>query len=278
MPDGPQRIRGLAGSGKTIVLALKAAFLHAKNPSARIVVTFQTRSLYQQFKRLLTQFCFEFSKTEPDWEKLTILHAWGSQYSPGIYSEIARALQRSVRDFASAKSQFGVGKAFYGICDELLSAAKERSDIPDLFDVVLIDEAQDLPRPFFELIFLVTKRPKRIVYAYDELQNLSDYAMVSAEDLFGRKANGHPNVRLRNEPGKPKRDIILPVCYRNSPWSLTVAHALGFGTAREAGLIQMFDDPSLWTEIGYESVENNVLAQGQEVSLRRSNKATPGIF
>ena len=33
-PDGPQRIRGLAGSGKTIVLALKAAYLHTANPAS----------------------------------------------------------------------------------------------------------------------------------------------------------------------------------------------------------------------------------------------------
>ena len=31
--EGVQRIRGLAGSGKTIVLALKAAYLHAQHPS-----------------------------------------------------------------------------------------------------------------------------------------------------------------------------------------------------------------------------------------------------
>ena len=31
--DGVQRIRGLAGSGKTIVLAMKAAYLHAKHLS-----------------------------------------------------------------------------------------------------------------------------------------------------------------------------------------------------------------------------------------------------
>lgn len=35
--EGPQRIRGLAGSGKTIVLALKAAYLHAQYPEWDIV-------------------------------------------------------------------------------------------------------------------------------------------------------------------------------------------------------------------------------------------------
>jgi superfamily I DNA and RNA helicase len=47
-PDGPQRVRGLAGSGKTVVLALKAAYLHTQHPDWTIAVTFQSRSLYQQ--------------------------------------------------------------------------------------------------------------------------------------------------------------------------------------------------------------------------------------
>src|SRR3546814_7981472 len=34
--DGVQRIRGLAGSGKTIVLALKAAYLHTERKSTRL--------------------------------------------------------------------------------------------------------------------------------------------------------------------------------------------------------------------------------------------------
>jgi superfamily I DNA and RNA helicase len=48
--DGVQRIRGLAGSGKTIVLALKVAYLHAKNPDWHIAVTFNswTKPLTQQ--------------------------------------------------------------------------------------------------------------------------------------------------------------------------------------------------------------------------------------
>ncbi|WP_143177463.1 DEAD/DEAH box helicase [Cystobacter ferrugineus] len=48
VPDGVQRVRGLAGSGKTVVLALKAAYLHAQHPDWRIGLTFYTRSLYQQ--------------------------------------------------------------------------------------------------------------------------------------------------------------------------------------------------------------------------------------
>ena len=46
--DGPQRIRGLAGSGKTIVLAMKAAQYHLSNPNAHILYTYYTKSLYKK--------------------------------------------------------------------------------------------------------------------------------------------------------------------------------------------------------------------------------------
>ena len=36
---GPQRIRGLAGSGKTVILAMRAAHLHLTRPEERILVT-----------------------------------------------------------------------------------------------------------------------------------------------------------------------------------------------------------------------------------------------
>ena len=56
IPEGPQRIRGLAGSGKTVVLALKAAYLHSQHPDWNIAVTFYTRSLSQQYKDMITNF------------------------------------------------------------------------------------------------------------------------------------------------------------------------------------------------------------------------------
>ncbi|MGG3942601.1 hypothetical protein ABEV54_14320 [Peribacillus psychrosaccharolyticus] len=37
-PEGPQRIRGLAGSGKTVILALKAAYLHIANQNGILLL------------------------------------------------------------------------------------------------------------------------------------------------------------------------------------------------------------------------------------------------
>ena len=92
--DNVQRIRGLAGSGKTIVLALKAAYMHVTNPSLKIAVTFNTRSLKQQFHDLITRFVFEQSESEPNWDNLNIIHAWGNSSEEGIYYNFCK---KSVR-------------------------------------------------------------------------------------------------------------------------------------------------------------------------------------
>ena len=76
--EGVQRIRGLAGSGKTIVLALKAAYLHAQHPDWKIAVTFHTRALKGQFRRLINTFCIEQTLEEPDWENIDVINSWGA--------------------------------------------------------------------------------------------------------------------------------------------------------------------------------------------------------
>jgi superfamily I DNA and RNA helicase len=274
MPNGPQRIRGLAGSGKTIVLAQKASFLHVKHPDWRIVLTFQTRSLYQQLRDLVRRFTFEAIRDEPDWSKLTIMHAWGGSSAVGVYSELASHFGQPVRDFGYAKSLYGAANAFGGVTEELLRSIP--GDPEPLYDAVLIDEAQDLPRSFFEICYHATKKPHRVVYAYDELQNLSDHDMTPPEELFG-KEKGKPRVKLEKREGEPAQDLILPVCYRNPPWTLSTAHALGFGIYRENGLVQLFDEVGLWNEIGYQSA-NGQIALGQHVSIVRNPNASPRYF
>lgn len=106
--EGIQRIRGLAGSGKTIVLALKAAYLHAQHPEWKIAVTFNTRSLKGQLKQLINSFYIEQTNMEPDWENLQILHAWGSgTKTPGIYYNFCINNGIEWLNYSSAKFKFG---------------------------------------------------------------------------------------------------------------------------------------------------------------------------
>ncbi|MCM3559766.1 ATP-binding domain-containing protein [Brevibacillus borstelensis] len=275
VPEGPQRVRGLAGSGKTIVLALKAAYLHAQNPDWDIVVTYYTRSLGQQFNDLITKFSFEFLGHEPNPKKLHIIHAWGTGDEIGVYSTIANALNIVPLTFNTAKAKFGRDNAFEGICNELLYNITE--NYQPVYDAILIDEAQDMPPSFFKLCYEITKDPKRIVFAYDELQNLTNDSMPDVKDLFGVDKHGNPRVSIENERNSAQRDIVLPVCYRNTRWALTMAHTLGFGIYRQGGLVQLFKDLELWNDIGYRKVSGS-LAYGEPVVLKRKDESSPAYF
>ncbi len=279
LPNGPQRIRGLAGTGKTIVLALKAAYLHAHHPEWKILITYYTRSMKQQYYDLITKFVNDFSGENPDWNTLKIQHAWGSRSEEGVYYNLAQKLNAPVHTLSSAISKFGRNNPFIGMCEELLTFAQQH-ELGNTYDAILIDEAQDLPSAFFRLIYKDVKTPKRIIWAYDELQNLSDMEMPSLQEMFGVDENGDVLINIENVDNEPQRDIILPICYRNPPWTLTLAHALGFGiyNNRNNGLpIQTFDNPGLWRDIGY-SVVDGRLDHGRKVTIERKNASTPKYF
>ncbi len=275
IPEGAQRVRGLAGSGKTVVLALKAAYLHAQHPDWNIAVTFYTRSLSQQYKDMITNFSYEFIGEQPDWDKLKILHAWGTYSEPGVYSEVARRKNTIASNFSSARSKYGSKFAFDGICNELLQHSTDNFE--PFYDAILIDEAQDMPISFFKLCYEATKKPKRIIFAYDELQNLNDSTMPSTSEMFGVDIDGNPLINLINHENEPRRDIVLPICYRNTPWTLSLAHALGFGIYREQGLVQLFNEFEVWNDIGYKKL-NGELAYGKSVELARKEDSYPSYF
>ena len=280
--EGVQRIRGLAGSGKTIVLALKAAYLHAQHPDWKIAITFNTRSLKGQFRRLINTFYIEQTNDEPDWDNLQIMHAWGSPGggdNNGIYYTFCIFNNVQYRDFRTAKNSFGPSDPFGETCKKALDEAK--SNVMEIFDAVLVDEAQDFSPSFLRMCYDMLKNPKRLVYAYDELQNLRTQSLPSPEEIFGNFENGTPKVRFyAPEEGKPQQDIILEKCYRNSRPALVTAHALGFGIYREketnskTGLVQMFEQHSLWRDIGYE-VKEGTLEDGEHVVLARTASSSP---
>lgn len=279
--EGVQRIRGLAGSGKTIVLALKAAYLHAQHPDWKIAVTFNTRSLKGQFKQLINTFTIEQTSDEPNWENLHIIHAWGAPGGGernGIYFTFCQTHGLPYYDFNTARYHFARGAEFEGACQKALD---EQRNTDGVYDAILVDEAQDFPPCFLRLCYELLNPPKRLVYAYDELQNLNSQSLPAPEDIFGKQPDGTPRVRFGvPQPGKPQQDIILEKCYRNSRPVLVTAHALGFGIYRTpdegmaTGLVQIFDHNQLWLEVGY-SVAGGDLADGCEVILERHEDSSP---
>ena len=283
--EGIQRIRGLAGSGKTIVLALKAAYLHALHPDWRIAVTFNTRSLKGQFRHLIHNFVLEQTRQEPDWDNLRIISAWGGRGSAereGVYLEFCRLHGVDFLTYKQAYQRFPRTTlntdAFAGACNHALAQARE---LRPAYDAILVDEAQDFPAAFLRLCFALLKQPKRLIYAYDELQSLTGLSLPSPQEIFRPHADDPDDLEFPDfGRGLGRDDIILDRCYRNSRPVLTTAHALGFGIYHKpvaegrSGLIQMFDQPTLWTETGYK-VAAGRLADGQHVTLRRNEATSP---
>lgn len=271
--DGVQRIRGLAGSGKTIVLALKVAYLHSKFPDWTIGVTYYTRSLKSQFIELITKFTIEHKNEEPDWGKVKIQQAWGSPKDNGFYFEFCKVNNVEYLDYESAKEQYGSNANFI---DKLSSKALLDATEPKaIYDAILIDEAQDFTEAFLKLCYSLLKpaSPKnemnrRLIYAYDELQKLNDSnTLKNPKHIF-------PEIDFENESNKPQQDIILEKCYRNSVPVLVTAHALGFGIYRDNNqLVTMFSDLELWKDVGYK-VDSGRLAYGEDVVLVRDQESS----
>ncbi|WP_251766910.1 DEAD/DEAH box helicase [Shewanella indica] len=277
--DGVQRIRGLAGSGKTIVLALKVAYLHAQNPDWKIAVTFHTRALKEQIKRLINNFTIEQIGTEPDWERIDIVNSWGgpgSKENDGIYHMYCVENSLDFIDYGNAKRTYGSNDAFSKVCQLALNSVGQES--VNKYDLILVDEAQDFPADFLRLCYAFLKTPKRLVYAYDELQSLNGQSVLPPDELFGKNEDGTYRVTfVDDDPTQPKQDIILDKCYRNSRPLLATAHALGFGLKRNKGLVQFFDNDALWEDVGY-SVVKGRLVGGDNVSLVRTTQSSPAFL
>ena len=182
---------------------MKAAYLHAQWPDWRIAVTFQTRALRGQFRRLINNFSIEQTGEEPDWANVMVLPSWGASGGDreGVYHLFCSENGATYRDYDSARSEFGAQEPLAGACRAALS---EAPNVKQTFDAILVDEAQDLPPEFLRMCYQMLGDEKRLVYAYDELQILNGAGLPAPEDIFGVGSNGLPLVKSSLPPGPAK--------------------------------------------------------------------------
>ena len=250
---GPQRIRGLAGTGKTVILAMKAALAHIEDPSAKILITYYTRSLRDIIERLITRFHRHFAEIDPNWENVHVRHGWGRKNLPGVYRDTCLREEVVPLSFADVRNN---KDPFAKICADLVA----RDIVEPFYDLVLVDEGQDFPDSFYQLCYALTKGrrdDKQIVWAYDELQNVFDVKVRQPEQLFGEDRDGKPRVSLtRSLPdGVETNDFVLQRSYRNQRDVLVLAHAIGFGVYSDP--VQMLENARHWVDVGYDVKSGN---------------------
>jgi superfamily I DNA and RNA helicase len=300
-PDGTQRIRGLSGSGKSTVLALKAAYVHACHPGWRIGVAYSTLSARSYYMNAIGFFYRELTGMSPNWENVTVCQAWGMENGKngdaGMCQIFCAANFTRLYRYSKDKINLGFSDGFNKACEMGLYdiEARERSryenvfDNPkEIFDILIIDEAQDFPESFMRLCYAMLRNPKRLVLAYDELQNFRSQPLPLPEDILANFNDGKPfeSVYLR-DGFKPNSDIVLGGCYGRPFAVLSAAHALAFGIYRaprpkwdELGLLQMLENISMWNALGYE-VLDGCLDYGKRVVMGRASidrlDADPGL-
>jgi superfamily I DNA and RNA helicase len=257
---GTQRIRGLAGSGKTVVLALQAALTAIRHKDARIAFTFYTRSLYQHVKQLITRFYRLHEDRDPDWNQIKVLHAWGGALVEGLYSYSSRAFGATPLTYAQA-SAYNPRQPFGFACGQLM----EHASVRPLFDFIFLDEAQDFPPEFLRLALSLAE-DERLVIAYDALQTIFDVEIPTAGSLFGTDSSGEPAVTF-------DEDVILRKCYRNPREVLVTAHAIGFGIYGPK-VVQMLESKEHWEDFGYK-VRDGELESGHAVRIERPVENSP---
>ena len=267
---GPQRIRGLAGSGKTILLCMKAAYLHHKYPEKKILYTFYTKSLYDYIELLITRFYKKIGNgMPPDFkEGIHIRHSWGGATQAGVYTDAC--LNNKVRPISFGEIT-GKNKFDYA-CNDLLE--KLNGNVNKEYDYVIIDEAQDFSKSFFWLCREIVKNDC-IIWAYDVCQNIFDVNIRDTISLFENKyrKEGLDLTKFKQKIPDISNDIILEKCYRNPYEILIIAHALGFGIYNDE-LIQCFEEKISWEEMGYK-VEKGECKEGEEMVISRPRENSP---
>ena len=269
IPPGPQRIRGLAGTGKTVLLAMKAANIHHHFPEKRILLTFNTQSLYNQARNLVSRFFRFYSDIDPNWDVLHIRHAWGGRHRQGVYWDLTQRQGTEFLNLGAARAR-DRQNPFRACC---LAAIQHR--IEAIYDYVLVDEAQDFPKEFFPVLYRLTKPPYALYWAYDELQTLGELEIPNPTELFGVNKDGRPLVSLEMDTDDGMdRDLVLLRSYRCPQEVLMLAHGVGLGIHNPRGPVQMLGDENSWRAVGY-VLEKGRLQTGQDVELFRPAENSP---
>ncbi|MDB9445689.1 DEAD/DEAH box helicase [Anabaena sp. CS-542/02] len=300
IPPGPQRVRGIAGSGKTVLFSQKAAVMHLKHPEWKIAFVFFTRSLYDQIEKLFELWIEHFTNGEIEYKNLAgsnlrVLHAWGARDRDGLYAEICK-IER-VRKLNPGDT--GEGSPNNGLAYGCRNFLEQKPKFKPIFDALVIDEGQDLmteaylkftaedgeeKQSIYWLAYQSLKsvtedqpEQKRLIWAYDEAQTIHSTGAVApaGKEVFGDKLR---NILGGSKggiyPGGIRKAYDMERCYRTPGEILTAAYALGTGLLRTEGMFK----PQRMTKRDLESigfVVEGKISSNAKITITRPPENSP---
>lgn len=189
--DGHRILKGVAGSGKTLVLACRAKYLKTIYPDYKILVVCYNNSLCNHLKQM---FADEFN------DKIEVRNFHG----------VVKQLTHANLSMLKQETQTDYNRRVGQILLDYLQQHPLAED--QLYDAILIDEGQDFAQEWIiGLSKLVKEDTNHILFCYDPAQN-----------IFNRKKPSWRSVGLQVQGKKP---VELSKCYRNTKEILEIAKA-----------------------------------------------------
>ncbi|MES2827111.1 MAG: ATP-binding domain-containing protein [Bacteroidota bacterium] len=145
------------------------------------------------------------------------------------------------------------------------------------YDYTLLDEAQDFPSSFYRICRQLTKK-NRVVWAYDDFQNILHVKLQSEKETFGKDESGKWHIDFEKKDDE-LQDLVLHKCYRNPRKILVTAFALGLGiyNSDENGkvqIVQRLESNDHWNSLGFDVKEGDSKV-GDKMVISRPSKNSP---
>ena len=175
-------VNGLAGTGKTILLAKRA--VDQVNAGKKVLILTKTKPI-NRFLQLLTRI---------EKHNLTITNV--DQF-PKVITEKAHIDQyrnlRPEKGSSEEQKEKYFNESLPNYCFEIFNSTPEKK-----YDLILIDEAQDFHKNWFEILCFAKKEDGQIVFFYDPFQEQINNSMVSEIEKFDEVSKFPLTQNFRN--------------------------------------------------------------------------------
>lgn len=153
---GHKRLRGVAGSGKTLIVAHRAARLASKG--YKVLIVTYNRSLWYHIKDLVDQTPYNF-----EWSNLTFRHFHG--FCGDILNELF------------------IKTNFNNMIPLMENIIKNKSIDKFKFDAILIDEGQDYDWEWYNILSHFLKDRNELFFVCDKAQNIYEKNLTWVENM-----------------------------------------------------------------------------------------------
>ncbi len=202
--EGHRLIFGVAGSGKTIIIISRARYLAMRHPDWRILILCFNRNLSREIIRLINPQNYKATieiSTFHKWAK-DIIYAAGIQYKSDYIK---------TRD--KAEGNFSISNFFQNYVPLLLERVIDESS-PRPYDAILIDEAQDFEKEWFNPVLkLLHPMTKSLLITCDGLQGIYTRRKFFWKDVGiqaqGRVTRFYKSYRIPKKIGVMAYNFVL---------------------------------------------------------------------